>query len=353
MSIKYVALDVHQASTAASVRDQSGRVVRRGILETTPADLIGFVSSIRRPVHLAFEEGTLAQWLHDLLREHVDDLIVCDPRQNALLLSGSKTDQIDADKLSELLRLGALRPIYHATDHLTTLRESVRAYDMLVDDSVRVMLRIKAVFRSRAIRAAGERLYGKADRAEWLQRLDQQPALRQRIESLFTQLDQLMELRERARRSMIDAAKATDGYPHIRSVPFIGPVRAAEIIAYMMTPHRFRTRRQLWAYSGLAVVTHSSADHRFESGLLVRRRVTATRGLNHNFHRVLKKVFKQAAFDASLHRGPLRTCYERMLQSGIRPDMARLTLARKIAAIVLAVWKRGVDFDQQRLMLTT
>src|SRR5438046_7475063 len=65
MSIKYVALDVRQASTAASVRDQSGRVVRRGILETTPADLIGFVSSIRRPVHLAFEEGTLAQWLHD------------------------------------------------------------------------------------------------------------------------------------------------------------------------------------------------------------------------------------------------------------------------------------------------
>src|SRR5439155_18016097 len=69
MSIKYVALDVHQASTAASVRDQSGRVVRRGVLESTPSEAIGFISSIRRPIHLTFEEGTLAEWSHDLQRE--------------------------------------------------------------------------------------------------------------------------------------------------------------------------------------------------------------------------------------------------------------------------------------------
>src|SRR5207245_707231 len=104
---------------------------------------------------------------------------------------------------------------------------------------------------------------------------------------LYAQLDYTMELRERARRSMIDTAARTEAYPLIRSVPFIGPIRAAEIVAYMITPHRFRTRRQLWAYSGLAVVTHSSADHRFEGGQMIRRRVVATRGLNHNFHRVL------------------------------------------------------------------
>jgi len=34
---------------------------------------------------------------------------------------------------------------------------------------------------------------------------------------------------------------------------------------------------------------------------------------------------------------------------GMRPEMARLTLARKIATIVLIVWKRGVCFDAQRL----
>jgi transposase len=349
MSIKYVALDVHQATTAATVRDQTGRILQRQVLETTQAALLSFIRSLRRPVHVAFEEGTLAQWLYELLEHRVAELVVCDPRQNALLLSGSKNDRIDADKLSELLRLGALRPVHHATGSVKPLREYVRGYEALLEDSVRLMLRIKAIFRGRAISTAGERLYQPAHRSTWLEQLTREPAARERAESLFAQLDAVMELRERVRRSMIATAKQHDAYERIRSVPFIGPVRAAEILAYMVTPHRFRTRRQLWAYSGLAVITHTSGDHRFESGRLIRRPTTATRGLNHNFHRVLKKVFKQAAFDASIHRGPLRSSFERMLQNGIRSDMARLTLARKIAAIVLAVWKRGENFDERRL----
>ena len=98
MAVKYVALDVHQASTAASVRDHRGRVVRRQILPTTATSLIQFIGGIRGPIHLTFEEGTLAQWLHDLLSSRVERLIVCVPRQNLLLLRGNKTDQVDADK---------------------------------------------------------------------------------------------------------------------------------------------------------------------------------------------------------------------------------------------------------------
>lgn len=352
MSIQYVALDVHQATCAASVRSHSGRVVRREILETTATSLTTFIGSLRRPVHVVFEEGALAQWLYDLLSSRADSVVVCDPRQNKLLLAGSKTDRIDADKLSELLRLGALRPIYHPSS-VSPLREHVRAYQMLVDDSVRAMLRIKAIFRGSAIRSAGQRLYQVSHRAEWLERLDGQPALRRRAEILFEQLDHTMDLRQQAKQLMLNAARQHEAYRRVRSVPFIGPIRAAEILAYIVTPHRFRTRRQLWAYSGLAVVTRSSADHRFEDGHLVRRRVTATRGLNHNFHRVLKKVFKQAAFDASIHRGALRTSFERMVAGGMRAEMARLTLARKIAAIVLSVWKRGVDFDERLIASTT
>jgi hypothetical protein len=39
--------------------------------------------------------------------------------------------------------------------------------------------------------------------------------------------------------------------------------------------------------------------------------------------------------------------YTTLLTKGIRPEMARLTLARKIATIVLMVWKRGACFDTQ------
>src|SRR5262249_42827038 len=39
-----------------------------------------------------------------------------------------------------------------------------------------------------------------------------------------------------------------------------------------------------------------------------------------------------------LSEGPFREFYEALVAKGMRPEMARLTLARKIAAIALTVW---------------
>jgi len=54
-----------------------------------------------------------AKWLYEVLRAHVTEVIVCDPRRNKLLGEGSKTDKVDARKLADLLRTGMLRSVYH------------------------------------------------------------------------------------------------------------------------------------------------------------------------------------------------------------------------------------------------
>src|SRR5580704_4628867 len=114
--------------------------------------------------------------------------------------------------------------------------------------------------------------------------------------------------------------------------------------------HRFRTKRQLWAYSGFAVETHDSGEHRYVRGKLVRNRERiSVRGLNGNYNRDLKNLFKSTAISASTRPGPLRDFYLALLAKGMRPTMARLTLARKIAAITLTIWKKGVDFDAKQL----
>jgi hypothetical protein len=77
---KYVGLDVHQASTAASVREASGRIIARSVLPTEAGALTEFVRGMRGAVHLTFEEGTQAQWLHDLFAPLVDRVLVCDRR---------------------------------------------------------------------------------------------------------------------------------------------------------------------------------------------------------------------------------------------------------------------------------
>jgi hypothetical protein len=74
------------------------------------------------------EEGTWAAWLYDVLKPHVAELVVCNPRRNALLKEGSKSDKVDARKLAELLRSGMLRAVYPREHGLGTLRELARSY---------------------------------------------------------------------------------------------------------------------------------------------------------------------------------------------------------------------------------
>jgi hypothetical protein len=157
---KYVALDVHQATTVASVREQSGRVIARSILPTESSALVEFFVGMRGSIHVVFEEGTQSQWLHDLLTPAVDRVIVCDRRGEH---RGTKADQVDADRLSQRLLTGDLRSVCHGRGDLHTLKELTRTYINLVEDSTRTKLRLKALFRARAIRTSGKRVYGTKD----------------------------------------------------------------------------------------------------------------------------------------------------------------------------------------------
>ena len=73
------------------------------------------------------------------------------------------------------------------------------------------------------------------------------------------------------------------------------------------------------------------------------------RGLNKDYNHDLKGLFKAAAIRASVQPGPFHDFYQRSLAKGIKPTMVRLTLARKIAAITLTLWKKGENFDIEKL----
>lgn len=104
---------------------------------------------------------------------------------------------------------------------------------------------------------------------------------------------------------------------------------------------------------GLAVVTRSSADHEVVAGVLRRsRRPLATRGLNRNHNHLLKKVFKSAAKSAC-HSGPFQAGYNARVSRGMDPSLARLTIARQLAATTLAIWKRGQKFNAERMKQQT
>jgi transposase len=319
------------------------------VLETKAITVLQFLQGLRGSLHVTFEEGMCAAWLHDLLKPHVTKVLVCDPRKNFLLKAGNKNDRIDARKLSELLRTGLLSPVYHGENGVRPLRELARSYLAINRDLTRVMNRLKALYRSWAIPCAGQRVYAPRHRAEWLSKITE-AGVRRRAELCYQQLDALQALRHQVRCDLLSESRKQKATNLLRQIPSIGPIRAALLIALIQTPHRFRTKRQLWAYSGLALQTSTSGEYRFVEGQLKRsKKALGIRGLNINHNHDLKNIFKGAAIRAAGVPGPFQEFYAALVARGMKPSMARLTLAREIAAITLLVWKKGVRFDAEYL----
>jgi transposase len=348
-SVRYIGMDVHKEAISIAVLNSSGKLVMESTIETKALTILEFLKGLRGDLHVTLEEGTWAAWLYDLLKPQVSVLVVCNPRRNALLKEGSKSDRSDARKLAELLRANLLRPVYHGEQGVRTLKELARSYLTISKDLIRVMTCVKAIYRSWGIPCAGKQVYATGYRAAWLEKITE-AGVRRRAEFYYQQLDFLRPLRKEVRGELLAEAKMHSAWKLLRGIPFIGPIRAALIIAFLQTPHRFRTKRQLWSYIGFGIETYSSAEHRCVKGELKRaKKPVSIRGLNRNHNHDLKNLFKGAATVAAAKPGPFQDFYNALVAQGMRPEMARLTLARKIAAITLIVWEKGVCFDAKHL----
>ena len=170
---KYIGLDVHQATISVAILDSAGKLVMEAILETKSATILQFIHGLRGGLRVTFEEGTWASWLYDLLKPHVSEVLVCDPRKYPLGKVRNKNDRNDARELAELLYRNKIEAVYHGEHGLRTLKELARSYLTLTRDLTRVMARLKAIYRSWAIPCAGEQVYAPRHRAEWLAKINE------------------------------------------------------------------------------------------------------------------------------------------------------------------------------------
>ena len=139
-------------------------------------------------------------------------------------------------------------------------------------------------------------------------------------------------LREIARQS-----KAFGVIKAFQQVPGIALIRAATFFAIVDTPHRFAHKRKLWAYCGLGVVGRQSDQ------------MVGPQHLTRAGNPRLKDLAKGAAISA------IRTAdnqysqqYRRLLAKGIKPENARLTVARAILSTLYAIWRAAAALQEQR-----
>jgi transposase len=340
---RYIGIDAHTDSCTMAVMGPSGKRLKEAKLETNGQVLSDFVRSIAGRKHICLEQGTQAEWLYEILEPLADEVVVQLPERS----NGVKNDSVDAWQRADELRRGDIkRMVYKAPGKFTALRAAARAYEVTQRDMVRAKTRLNALYRSRGVSGMGSEIYAPDLRGRWIARLPQQ---QRRVAKLLSeQLDGLVQAQQVAEKWMLEEAKKVPIVRILETAPGIGKIRAAQIVAVVVSPHRFRTRRQFWSYSGLGVTTRSSSDWtKDRDGRWVRRQTAQTRGLNRNRNAILKRVFTGAA-ESIIRRGvkqPLHGSYQRLLEAGTKPNLARLTLARRIAGAVLAMWKNQEEYD--------
>jgi transposase len=198
-----------------------------------------------------------------------------------------------------------------------SLRELARTHRMVVADVVRTKNRIKSVYRSRGVPVAGKSVYSSAGREQWQEQLPE--AYRGPLLTLYAELDALEEVRSDAEKALVQEARKFPITKLLATCPGLGAIRAAQLVPIVVSPHRFRTKRQFWSYCGLGIVMRSTSDWlRDKNGQWQRAQVQQTRGLNltHNHH--LKAIFKGAATTVITQHPdePLNAAHQRWLAAG-------------------------------------
>jgi transposase len=339
---RYIGLDAHSTTCTFAVVGPSGRRLKEQVLETNGKLLVEFVRSIAGDRYLCLEEGAQSEWLYEVLEPHTKETVVVRPPRRP----GCKSDSSDAWALADGYRTGKLtRAIFKAPKRYTALRQAVRGYQVTTRDLARAKSRLKAVFRARGVRV-DDSVYDAAQRRKLARRLP--TPHQQLVELLASQVEALSKVREQSEAWLLEETSKVPAIKRVSTVPGIGVVRAAQIVAIVVTPTRFRTKQQFWSYSGFGVVTRSSSDYvRAPDGKWERKPTVQTRGLNRNRNPTLKAVFNGAAQTViqQMAKHPLHQDYQRALEANIKPPHARLTLARRIAAATWAVWKKQENYD--------
>jgi transposase len=338
MSTEYfIALDTHCEFCEMAAISSSGKIIQRGRCETSIPALVAALDTVRRPRTLTFEEGPLADWLARNLRPHVERLIVCDPRRNALIAKeGDKDDPLDAERLAQLLRGGYLKEVHQAQSlDRTVLKQHVSFYHDRVRERVRQGHQLVALLRRHGVFASVTDLLDPDVKAHLWRKLPQRKILRSDLDLVLGVYELLIEQETRIHGELIRLARREEPVRRFQALPGIGWIRAITFYAYIDTPSRFPSKSALWRYCGLGLKRRHSGSGPLRSQLA------------HDGHRRLKSMLLGAALSATA-RGdnPFADKYVHWTQEeGIHPATARRNVARALACTLWSLWKTGSQYD--------
>ena len=335
--IAYLAMDVHSKHCVLGDMDYRGRFKGTQTFATSENNIIKALKGVKATKkYLTLEEGNLAYWVAQVASPYVTEVIACDPKENALIYRGSKkSDKVDTRKLCRLLRLGALKRVYHPeSDDRAIFKAAAQHYIDLRNQQIALKQKIKAMYRHwGVIDVSGEALYSAAKRDDYLGQIKHLD-IRNQLSRLYYLMEQTEAMQEKALKAMKQLGRKYPEIKQFKKIPGIGNILAHFFDAFIQTPHRFASKSQLWRYCRLGVTDRSSDGKPLGFKRLDRSGVSE-----------LKSLSYRAWMSALRSNNEVRRFYSNSLKETRNRVHARLNTQRKIIAAMYGMWKRGEPYN--------
>jgi transposase len=338
--MNFIAFDVHSSFCEGGYIDDSGRERQAWQTPTSIPQLVEAIESVPRPRKLVIEEGPLANWLYRNLSPHVDEMIVCDPHRNALISrGGDKSDALDWRKLATLCRGGFVKAVHHPqTLERSLFKQHVQLYHERVAHRVSEALKIIWRVRRLGVFIKQKDLTDDGLRKEMINKLPADDVARQDVELLLEGYDLAMKQTHELKRRLISLSRKEPMIKAFRDLPGVDWIRAATFLAFIDTPFRFKSKQKLWKYLGIGLERRQSGNGP--------DRLRTPRRCSYPLKNVILGAAKSAiATKENVFADP----YQRWLNEGCSPCIARRNLARSLATVMWGMWKSGSVFDPSQI----
>jgi transposase len=330
----YIGFDVHKKTISYCAKLVDGTIVDEGALQAERVALRAWAEARKQPWRGAMEATLFSGWIYDTLKPYAQQLDMAHPAMMKAIAAGKKKcDQIDARKISDLVRCNWLPVCYVAAPEIRELRRLVRYRSLVITQSVRMQNKIAGLLMETGTPYSKQKLHGKKYFADLLKHLEEVP---QSVKDLLTMSRGALEMFETCQKRLVRRLLAHPQLcarvERLMSIRGVGEITALTWALEIADAHRFSSIAKAQSYCGLTTALRSSAGKE-QRGPISKQR-----------NPWLQSTLIEAAKLAPRWNPQLAAVHAQELERGHR-NRATLAVARKLVAYLLAVDKSGKPFQ--------
>ena len=336
----YAGLDVSLKEISICVVDEDGCVTARGDVECEPVAVSGFFAKQEiAPVRIVHESGQLSIWLQRGLLIAGLSATCIDARiaHKALSARLNKSDRADAEGLAQLARTGWFTPVHIRSEDADRLRTLIGARERLIRLRKDLEGHIRGVLKTFGIRLTGVGQGGQrqAFRDQLAAAAQYDWVLAAISEGFIAAHETLCRAAEELGDDLQAVAKESDLARRLMTIPGVGPIVSLNFVSLIDDASRFRKAADVGAFLGLTPRRYQSGETDY-SGRVSKCGDAAMRGLLFEAASCLIRQVKRYS--------PLKSWAVRLAgRRGFKK--AAVAAARKIAVLMLTLWKTGTEFQ--------